>query len=161
MKQQTITAENQSVLRDESGLSGQAKQIFWPESRDEAVQIVQRAAQQKEKLTFRGGATGLMGGAVPMGGWLVDLSRLRQLGEVQSAQEEGVHTLQVECGVTLEEIEKKAAAGGLIFPPDPTEKAATAGGMLATAARGPAGLPYGPCSSWMRELEWVTPQGKR
>lgn len=153
MKQAPITTSNQAMLRDESRLTGFASGVLTPETGEEVVQCVRMALESGEKLTVRGGGTGLNGGCVPCGGLVLDLSRLTHMGEIEG------NTLRVEAGVTLETIAQKVAGDDLRFPPDPTEQSATVGGMFATGGAGPNALHFGPSSRYVSAVDWVTPGG--
>lgn len=160
MKLEPITEQNKTLLRDESRIQGTATEILWPENAEEAIQAIRCAVQQQKKVTFRGAATGLMGGAVPQGGELVDFSRLTQLGEIHVDSGTEAAMVLAECGVTLDELDRQAGAEGLCFPVGPTEKSATLGGVFASGAAGPNSLFYGRTSHFVRTLNWVTPQGE-
>ncbi len=152
---ESVSPKYLSCLRDESGLVGRAEEICFPET-EEAVAEAMRSGAGK-KITLQGGKTGLVGGCVPDGGRIINLSRMTKLGEVCETPEGA--TLYVQCGVTLDEIQKKAQGKELIFPPNPTESGATAGGMFATAGAGPNSLFYGCSSQYVAHLQWVTPAG--
>ena len=158
MKQEPITEQNKNFLTDESRLTGQAEQILFPETEEEALAALRAGAEKGERVTLQGSRTGLMGGAVPNGGTVLNLSLLDRAGRVERTDHGG--RLTVQCGVPLEEIHKLAAASGLRFPPDPTEETATVGGMFATAGNGPCGLRFGPSSHWVTGLSWATPEGE-
>lgn len=158
MKREPITDGNQSCLSDESRLMGIAEERLFPETPQEVAQILCDTQKAGKKLTVRGGATGLVGGCVPQGGVVMDLSRLTNLGPVQPKADYA--TIQAECGVTLADLEKAARAKGFCFPPNPTEQTATLGGAFATNAAGPNGLFYGPVSSYVMTLDWAVPGGE-
>ena len=143
MKLEKITQANQRYLRDESGLTGSAEDIIFPESEEELSSAVRQAAQEGLRLTFQGACTGLAGGACPGGGRIVNLSLPDKMSEIENG------LLTVQCGVTLEDIRAKAAAAGMFFPPDPTEQTATAGGMFASGGGGPSALGCGPASGYI------------
>lgn len=153
MKEVSITTNNQALLRDESRLTGFADRVLTPETGDEAIQCVRTALKAGEKLTVRGGGTGLNGGCVPSGGLVLDMSGLTGLGEIEG------DSLWAEAGVMLETVAAKAAGAGLRFPPDPTEQSAMVGGMFATGGAGPSALHFGPSSRYVSALDWVTPTG--
>jgi D-lactate dehydrogenase (cytochrome) len=67
--------------------------------------------------------------------------------------------LRVEAGATLEEIEAYAASLKCFFPPNPTEGAATIGGIFATGAAGPSSLRYGRSYHYIQALCWLTAEG--
>lgn len=158
MKLETVEPKYLSCLRDESGLTGWAEEICFPETEADVAEAMRCAAAAGKKVTLQGGKTGLAGGCVPDGGQIINLSRLTKLGEICETSEGA--TLYAQCGVTLEEIQKKAQGNGLMFPPNPTESGATVGGMFATAGAGPNSLYYGCSSQYVEHLRWVTPAGE-
>lgn len=56
----------EDYLRDESKLQGYADSISFPSSEDDIRQIIE--GNRESCITIQGGRTGLVGGAVPMGG---------------------------------------------------------------------------------------------
>ena len=157
MKWQPINETNRGLLRDESHLQGHAEQIFLPETKEDALDALHGAAGHP--LTVQGGRTGLAGGCVPDGGWVLNLSRLDGHAAPE-LQPDGSATLWVEAGTALETVQKLAQAAGFFFPPNPTEDRASLGGLFSTNASGPNSLYYGPVSRWVTALDWVTPAGE-
>ncbi len=146
-----------SFLKDESGLTGEAEQIAFPEDTGTLAALMSSAAKEGLPVTLQGSRTGLVGGAVPAGGLIINLSRMSSI--LGFAEREGQKLLRVEAGVTLEAIELAAAAKGLSFRPNPTEQTATVGGMFAAGSAGPNALRYGAGHTHVEALRWVTPRG--
>ena len=158
MNLEPITPATERFLHDESHMAGHADAIAFPETAEELVRVVKAASKSEAHLTVQGARTGLAGGAVPQGGWIINLSRMNEQPEFI---QDGDHTvLRVQAGVTLEQIEAMAATRGLFFPPNPTEQTATVGGIFATGASGMSGLRYGASSRFVHRLQWVTPMGE-
>ena len=118
-----------SYLEDASGLHGEAERAFAPENTSELRELVCAAVTQRIPLTIMGAGTGLTGGAVPYGGWVVSLNRFRRLEIRQGAARCGV-------GISLQDLQDEAAKTGQFFGPNPTEYLASIGGIVATNAGG-------------------------
>src|SRR5262245_60677049 len=106
------TAEMSSrYLEDASGFRGHAEAVLIPAGEAELISILERAAKEGRPLTIAGAGTGVTGGGVPQGGWVVSLEKFR--------------TLQIHCGsavagagVLLSEVHTAAARTGQFYPPD-------------------------------------------
>ena len=146
-----------SFLSDESRMTGHAECLAFPESAQELQEAIRYAGKIDLRITLQGARTGLSGGAVPQGGVIISLSRMSGLSDCERQGERG--RLHAQAGATLEQIERKAAACGFYFPPNPTEKTATIGGMFATAASGMSGFRCGAISVSILAMDWVTPSG--
>ncbi|HWQ57511.1 MAG TPA: FAD-binding oxidoreductase, partial [Clostridia bacterium] len=127
MNIEAIHPKYAQYLGDESRLTGAAEGIVFPQSAQELAQALRSAAQSGLRATAQGARTGLSGGAVPRGGLIVNLTRMNRILGI-GRNGDGAF-LRAEGGATLEQIEREAAARGLFFPPDPSEKTATVGGM--------------------------------
>lgn len=144
----------EGYLRDESGLTGKGEKIAFPESIPQAQNWAGEALAAGKDLTFQGARTGLVGGALPDGGWILNFSRLQDMGPVED------HRIRVQAGVTLESLQRKLEPLGLRFPPSPTEGSATLGGIFGTNGGGPDTLKYGESSAWVEGLLWLTGRGE-
>ncbi len=156
MEAQRIGTKFECYLRDESRLTGMADFIVFPENTVELVEALRFAKSSSHSITVQGGRTGLVGGAVPQGGLILNLSHFNRILGTEEGQ-----LLRVQAGVTLEEIEAYAASHDCFFPPNPTERAATIGGVFATGAAGPSSLLYGPSSRYVQALLWLTAAGEQ
>jgi FAD/FMN-containing dehydrogenase len=96
-------------------------------------------------VTIAGAGTGVTGGRVPFGGWVVSLERFKRLE---------IHSGYAICGagVLLRDLHAAAQASGQFYPPDPTETGAAIGGNIATNASGSRSLRYGPTGRWVQSL---------
>jgi FAD/FMN-containing dehydrogenase len=119
--------------------------------------LVAWAQQTDTPLIPRGSGSGMAGGAIG-DGVVVDMSRFRMMGPVDT----GNRSIHVEPGVTWREVEAAARASGLRFPPDPSSGAfCSIGGMVSTNASGAHSLRYGPTRAWVRALDCVFDDGSR
>src|SRR5215469_3143183 len=116
-------------LTDASGYRGQAERLLIPRDEREVIEIVRAAAVNSTPLAIAGAGTGVTGGRVPRGGWIISLEKFRDL-EIQSG------VARAGAGVTLAEIQGAAAASKQFYAPDPTEMSASIGGTLASNASG-------------------------
>lgn len=145
----------QRELFDESGLIGHAAEILYCRSLD-ALAGALRQVPKDATITVQGARTGVCGGAVPRGGIALNLSRMDAIWGFTGAEND---RLRVQAGAPLSRMEAEAGAAGRLFPADVTERTATAGGLFAAGARGPAGFRLGPASAHVAALCWVTPRG--
>ena len=66
-------------VRDASGFTGYADQQFAPRSVAEVVDVLREATASKIPVTVAGSWTGVAGGAVPDGGWLLSMENLKSI----------------------------------------------------------------------------------
>lgn len=173
---------SETYLQDESKMRGAADRLFFPETEAELAEIVRRAAESKTPVTFSGARTGITGGAVPRGGWMVSFEKLAgfygmrydaeqdaffltcgpgtTLETIQSALENPDDIAGDDwSGVSLEVFERFKSAGQWFFPPDPTERSASLGGMTACNASGARSFFYGPTRGYISGLRVVLAGG--
>lgn len=129
-----IHPKYENALRDESRCLGRADFICFPETAEVANEAVLEAVRQGLKIKVQGARTGLTGSAVPSEGLVLSGERLKEM----AFNDDG--TLHVGSGVTLLEIEAFLRKSGKVFPPNPTEKTATVGGMFGVNAMGLDGV---------------------
>ncbi|MCD7838934.1 MAG: FAD-binding protein, partial [Clostridiales bacterium] len=113
----------EDYLSDESRLTGFAQWIAFPQNRAEVEAALEEATRMNLPYTVQGSRTGLVGGAVPQGGLILNLSRLRGIGPVRH-QPDGSAAVEVCAGVTLEELRAAQRRQALFWPPPPTEPSA-------------------------------------
>lgn len=157
MKIEQVLPKYESYMKDESHLTGYAEGICFPKTVEELVQAVDLAQKEGMNITVQGARTGLLGGAVPRGGLVINLSELNSILDLQETEEGGF--LVAQAGVTLLEAETNCAARNLCFPINPTQQTATLGGVFATGASGMSGVRVGEAYSYVNKLRWVTPTG--
>ncbi|HHW07045.1 MAG TPA: FAD-binding oxidoreductase [Clostridia bacterium] len=143
----------EDYLRDESGLVGRAESLSFPDKETEVQEIVKTMRDLGTSLTVQGGKTGLLGGAVPPGGHLMSLTKLRQVKGLAG------NKLVVEPGVTLQEVKQVLAKTNLFWPPDPSEGTATVGGVAALGARGMCAHYYGDTARHIEAVRVVLADG--
>jgi len=137
-----------------------------------------------EAVTLSAGRTGIVGGAVPMGGVLISLAQMDRLTGVERS-DDGRFVLTAEPGLTIAELERRLESGELgidpstlderegaaldelraesadwFYPPDPTEDTAHLGATVATNASGARSFRYGSTRAHVVGLRAVLPSGE-
>ncbi len=159
-----IDQELSEYLRDESRAVGTAGSISFPRCLEEVINVIKELYDQDIPVTIQGARTGLAGGAVPLGGHVMNLSRMNAVSGMEIG-EDGRFTVRCEAGVVLSQLNKMIEsrkfdlskwnkdsreaykvflnAEEQFFSPDPTEASATIGGMVANNASGARSYLYG------------------
>jgi len=134
------------------------KAVVFPGTTAEVAAVVRWARAQGVPVVTRGSGTGLSGGSVPVPDCVVVcLVRMNRFLELDEAN----LTARVECGVITRELDERAAAVGLFYPPDPgSMKISTLGGNVAENSGGLRGLKYGVTRDYVMGLEVVLPDGE-
>ena len=139
------------------GLRGEADAVVLPRDTESVAQAMERCYSLGVPITPRGGGTGYAGGAVPGGGVVLALERMRG---VRSIEPLGWRA-EVEAGLTTAHVQRLALESGLYFPPDPgAAEQSQIGGNVATNAGGPHAFKYGVTAAWVTGLEAVVPPGR-
>ena len=149
----------EEYLHDESRSTGQADSISFPRTEAEVIAIIKELHARGERVTTQGARTGITAGAVPCGGHILNLSRMKAIGTIRRDAPSGAATLTVQPGALIQEIYQVVKADGLFFPPDPTETSASIGGMAACNASGAMSFCYGPTRHWVQSLRIVLSDG--
>ena len=86
-------------LEDASGAKGHADRICIPKDESELLTELAEARSQGAPVTIAGGGSGLTGGRVPNGGWLISMEKFRRLDVApgQSRGWRGNHTARTPC----------------------------------------------------------------
>ena len=139
--------------------NGRALAMLQPDSTHKVSQIVKLCARDRVAIVPQGGNTGLCGGAIPDESGqqvLLSLSKMNRLRNVSP----GDHTLIVEAGCTLAEVQNAAADADCFFPLSlAAEGSCQIGGNLSTNAGGINVLRYGTARDLALGLEVVLPDG--
>lgn len=147
----SYTADYAEYLSDESRRIGSADSISFPTTEADVIAIIK--GSQGIPITVQGARTGIVAGAVPEGGLIVNLSRMNAIGEVSDGR------ITVQPGALLSDLREKLGPTGFLFPPDPTEASASIGGMVACNASGAMSLHYGPTRDWVDSIRVVLADG--
>ncbi|MGH7679760.1 MAG: FAD-binding oxidoreductase [Gemmatimonadaceae bacterium] len=128
-----------------------------PQDADDVALIVKWARDSGLAVIPRGSGSSMAGGAIGAG-VVMDLSRLRELGE---PGEDG-RSIRAGAGILRGELHRRAMAAGLRFPVDPSSgEFCTIAGMAATNAAGPHTLRHGSMRPWVLALDCVFEDGSR
>ncbi|HEX3831954.1 MAG TPA: FAD-linked oxidase C-terminal domain-containing protein [Solirubrobacteraceae bacterium] len=139
------------------GVSGRADAVALPADAAQVADIVAWCYDHDVPIVPRGGGTGFTGGAVPDGGVVLSLERLRE----PVALEPELWRARATAGVTTAELARRARETGLFYPPDPgAAEQSQLGGNIATNAGGPHTFKYGVTGTWVTGLELVLAPGE-
>jgi D-lactate dehydrogenase (cytochrome) len=177
-----LTGEHTEFLRDESRRVGSAESISFPVTENDVKEVLALTARRGVPVTVQGARTGIVGGAVPAGGHVMNLSRMRRIRGMRRDERTGRVVLGVEPGVLLSDIDERLrsmtfdtngwseesrgvleearATGPYLFTPDPTETSASIGGMVAGNASGARSFHYGPTRRHVEALRVVLADGR-
>jgi len=142
-----------SYLVDASGFRGKAEKVLVPADEPELIRILAGGASDSIPVTISGGRTGLTGGSVSQGGWVVSLEKFQQL-EIEKGR------AIVGAGVSLEAVQTAARATRQFYAPDPTERTASIGGNIATNASGSRSFRYGSTRRHVLRLRVILADGR-
>jgi glycolate oxidase subunit GlcD len=139
------------------GLVGSTDAVVQPSTPDEVAAVVRWCYEHDVAITPQGGRTGYAGGAVPNGGVVLALDRMRRVRSFDPLLWRG----EFEAGVTTADVRRRARENGLLFPPDPgAAEQSQIGGNVATNAGGPHAFKYGVTGRWVTGVEAVIPPGE-
>ena len=123
---------------------------------DEAgvAEALREASAAGAPVTIAGGGTGVTGGGVPQGGWVLSIEKLNRLEIHPGYAIAG-------AGVPLRDLQAAAQRSGQFYPPDPTENSAFLGGTISTNASGSRSFQFGATRRWVQGLHVVLADGRR
>lgn len=141
-----------------TAVPGQPRCVVAARSTGEVAATLRWASQRGVPVVPRGGGTSLAGGATAVDGCVVlSLARMTAILEMDPADEMAV----AEAGVLNADLDRAAAAHGLMYPPDPSSyEISTIGGNLATNAGGLRCVKYGVTRDATLGLEVVLADGR-
>ncbi|MDF0606187.1 FAD-binding oxidoreductase [Neisseriaceae bacterium TC5R-5] len=139
---------------------GKPLAVALPGSVEQVAALVKLCQRHQVAIVPQGGNTSTCGAATPDDSGqqlIVCLRRLQQIRQLDAAN----HTLTVEAGATLLEVQQAAQAAGYLFPLSlASEGSCQIGGNLSTNAGGVAVLRYGTMRELTLGLEVVLPNGE-
>ncbi len=137
---------------------GRARCLVSARTTGEVAVTVRWASEHGVPVVPRGGGTGLAGGAAAVDGCVIlSLARMNAIRELDPADELAV----AEAGVLNADLDRAAAAHGLMYAPDPSSyEISTIGGNLATNAGGLRCVKYGVTRDAVLGLEVVLAGGR-
>ncbi|MCE4624710.1 MAG: FAD-binding oxidoreductase, partial [Desulfurococcales archaeon] len=136
-------------IREPSGLEGEAYAVVFPESEGDVSVVLRECYRHETPVYPQGSATSLSGNAVPGGGVVLSMERMRRIREVSVVDSLAV----VEPGVRIDDLNMALQGEGYMFPVDPASSAvATVGGAINNGAGGLRGAKYGTMRDWVLGL---------
>ncbi len=158
MLSKTQPDEIQSYLFDSSYMrGGTATGVVFPESAAEVAEILRDAQRNQTPVTVAGAGTGTVGGRIPFGGIVLATDKLNRIKSIVC--DDGGGSAIAEAGVLLSELQSAVDLKGMLYPPDPTERACFLGGNVATNASGSRTFKYGPTRNYVQRLTIALPTG--
>ncbi len=180
-----VQSQLTSYLSDESGLGpGQAQIVFIPATEKQVADFLLEMNSRRIPVTISGGRTGIVGGAVPKGGALLSLDKMKSITGIRWDEQSSEWRVTVEPGFTLKEFQERIERKDLrnttngsseadwtdlpkflsdphqyFYPPDPTEDSASIGGTVATDASGARTYHFGRTRKHIRALRIVLATG--
>ncbi len=132
--------------------------VAFPKNTDEVQQIMTLCANEGIPIIPRGAGSGLSGGAIGEG-LIIDLSRhMRTISEINIDE----HSVWVEAGVVLDNLNETVKSNNFMFGPDvATSSRATIGGMIANNSSGAFVHHYGITIDHILAIEIITSDGKK
>ncbi len=136
---------------------GTASALVRPGSAVEVAAVLKSCRAGEVAVTVQGGRTSLVAGTVPGNhDVLLSTERLTRIGDIDTIERE----VRVDAGVTLAQVQRQAAAAGLLFGVDLAARdSATVGGMASTNAGGLHTVRYGTMSAQVLGLDVALPDG--
>ncbi|MGB8389599.1 FAD-binding oxidoreductase [Mycobacterium sp.] len=136
---------------------GHASALVRPGSAEQVAEVLRVCRDAGAHVTVQGGRTSLVAGTVPEhNDVLLSTERLRVLGDVDTVE----RCFDVGAGATLAEVQRAAAAAGLVFGVDLAARdTATVGGMASTNAGGLRTVRYGNMGEQVVGLQVALPDG--
>lgn len=175
-----LSSEYEEYLRDESRTVGHASKIAFPKTEAELTAVMRHCFASGMPVNVQGARTGMAGGASPLGGLVLNLSRMNRILGLRYDGDTDTYYLRVQPGVLLSQVRKalenkafdisgwsaeaitalhSVKAGALFFSPDPTESTASIGGMAACNASGARSFLYGATRRHVHALRVVLADG--
>lgn len=152
MLTKTNPDEIQSFLSDASHMrDGRAERVVFPETAEEAAEILRAASADKTPVTISGAGTGTVGARIPFAGIVLATDKLNQIRSIVHSDQGG--RAIAEAGVMLSDLQRFVESENLFYPPDPTERSCFLGGTVATNASGARTFKYGPTRKYVERLK--------
>ncbi len=157
----TAEADVAPYLTDWRGrYSGRARCVVRPGDTAGVAAVASICLDAGVPLVPQGGNTGLCGGATPDGSGEAVLVSTARMNRVRAVDADN-HTITVEAGCTLAQVQEAAAAAERLFPLSlASEGSCSIGGNLSTNAGGVHVLRYGNMRELTLGLEAVLPDGR-
>jgi len=155
----SAAADLEPYARDETpAVAATPDLVVRPGTAEEVAAVLGLATRLGFPVVPRGAGTGVVAGAVPVGGGVVlSTERLDRILEIDAANMMAV----VEPAVVTGRLQREVEAQGLFYPPDPASAdSCSIGGNVATGAGGPRAVKYGVTRDYVTGLEVALPTGE-
>jgi len=130
--------------------------IAYPGTVEEIQEIIRFGNKENIPIITGAGLTGLSGGAVCLKGILMNVSRLRQIKNIDDVSK----TVTVEPGISCAKLNEHLAEHGFIVPVAPASHlVSTVGANIAEAAGGTWGMSKGTFKNYLLTMKVVDGQG--
>ncbi len=151
----TNKSEFETYLADAANYKGSCSKVFFPADKNEIIEAIKIARNEKSKITLAGNRTGLTGSGIPKGGIVISTEKLNKILSINKKEKFAI----LEPGVLLCDFHKAINSKGLYYPPDPTEQNCFIGGTVATNASGAKTFKYGQTRNFVLQLKVVLADG--
>lgn len=131
--------------------------VVRPQSEQEVSAIVRLANESGIPIIARGAGSSLTGAAILEAGIMLDMRRMDKVLKVDTVN----WFVQVQPGLSLEDLNLALKPHGFFFPPDPASSyICTVGGAIAEGSGGLRCVRYGTMKDWVVALRVVLPNGR-
>jgi glycolate oxidase len=131
--------------------------VVRPRSEQEVAEIIRLANGSGLPILPRGAGSSLTGAAVLAGAVVLDMRGMTKVIKVDTVN----WYVQVQPGISLEDLNAELKTSGFFFPPDPASSyICTVGGAIAEGSGGLRCVRYGTMKDWVVALRVVLPNGK-
>ncbi|MCK4667253.1 FAD-binding protein [Candidatus Dependentiae bacterium] len=133
--------------------------VIFPESIEDIVKIIKHCRTRKIPLFFRGGGTGMTGGASISRPKSVMISSEKLIKISPPNFQDNL--IQVEAGVIPDDLNNYLCKTGYFYPPAPASSGiSTIGGNISENSNGLNVFKYGTTGDWVRGLTFITGSGE-
>lgn len=131
--------------------------VVRPQSEKEVSDIVRLANDSGIPVSARGAGSSLTGASVLQGGIVLDMRGMDKILKVDTVN----WYVQVQPGLSLEDLNNALKPHGFFFPPDPASSyICTVGGAISEGCGGLRCVRYGTMKDWVLALRVVLPNGR-
>jgi len=139
---------------DASLIENEPKDVLFPKTKDELIEIVKDCIKNNQTITLRGSGTSLTGSATPSKDSVVISCEKLNKFEIKD------NIVVCESGVVVGNLNKFLAKYNKFFPVEPSSKAvATIGGMVSTNASGLRAHIFGSMKEWVEKIVFIDGNG--
>jgi len=131
--------------------------VVRPKSESQVVEIIKLARASGLPVLPRGAGSSLTGAAVLSSALVLDMRGMDRIIKIDTVN----WYVQVQPGISLEDLDKELKASGFFFPPDPASSyICTVGGAIAEGSGGLRCIRYGTIKDWVLAMRVVLSNGE-